>query len=111
MPTEIIFLDEIGNILETQAKLLRVMQGGVHAPRRLEIIKVDVHIIAATNVDLKKTMEEGASGGSVLAERRQRRPPATADRKDDILCLRALENAGRKTASRISSLCRKRSIC
>jgi DNA-binding NtrC family response regulator len=56
-----IFLDEIGNIpLETQAKLLRVMQerefmrlGG------MEVIKVDVRIIAATNVDLKKTMEEG----------------------------------------------------
>jgi transcriptional regulator with GAF, ATPase, and Fis domain len=56
-----IFLDEIGNIpLETQAKLLRVMQerefmrlGG------MEVIKVDVRIIAATNVDLKKMMEEG----------------------------------------------------
>src|SRR5262245_1900064 len=56
-----IFFDEIGNIpLETQAKLLRVIQerefmrlGGV------ETIKVDVRIIAATNVDLKKMMEEG----------------------------------------------------
>src|SRR3954471_14491617 len=56
-----IFLDEIGNIpLETQAKLLRVMQerefmrlGG------MEVIKVDVRIIAATNVDLKKMMEDG----------------------------------------------------
>src|SRR5262245_42024901 len=56
-----IFFDEIGNIpIETQAKLLRVIQerefmrlGGV------ETIKVDVRIIAATNVDLKKMMEEG----------------------------------------------------
>jgi two-component system response regulator PilR (NtrC family) len=56
-----IFFDEIGNIpLETQAKLLRVMQerefmrlGG------METIKVDVRIIAATNVDLKREMEEG----------------------------------------------------
>jgi two-component system, NtrC family, response regulator PilR len=56
-----IFFDEIGNIpLETQAKLLRVIQerefmrlGGV------ETIKVDVRIIAATNVDLKRMMEEG----------------------------------------------------
>src|SRR5205085_1538905 len=56
-----IFFDEIGNIpLETQAKLLRVIQerefmrlGGV------ENIKVDVRIIAATNVDLKKMMEDG----------------------------------------------------
>mgnify|MGYP005811038851 CR=1 FL=1 len=55
-----IFFDEIGNIpLETQPKLLRVMQerefmrlGGV------ETIKVDVRIIAATNVDLRRMMEE-----------------------------------------------------
>ncbi|CAN5821183.1 sigma-54 dependent transcriptional regulator [soil metagenome] len=56
-----IFFDEIGNIpLETQAKLLRVIQerefmrlGGV------ETIKVDVRIIAATNVDLRRMMEDG----------------------------------------------------
>jgi len=55
-----IFFDEIGNVpLETQPKLLRVMQerefmrlGGV------ETIKVDVRIIAATNVDLQRMMEE-----------------------------------------------------
>jgi DNA-binding NtrC family response regulator len=56
-----IFFDEIGNIpLETQAKLLRVMQerefmrlGG------METIKVDVRIIAATNCDLRQMMEDG----------------------------------------------------
>jgi len=56
-----LFFDEIGNIpLDTQAKLLRVMQerefmrlGGV------ETIKVDVRIVAATNVDLKQAVEEG----------------------------------------------------
>ena len=56
-----IFFDEIGNVpLETQAKLLRVIQerefmrlGG------METIKVDVRIIAATNVDLRQMMEEG----------------------------------------------------
>jgi DNA-binding NtrC family response regulator len=56
-----IFFDEIGNIpLETQAKLLRVIQerefmrlGGI------ETIKVDVRIIAATNVNLREMMEEG----------------------------------------------------
>src|SRR5215211_7445587 len=55
-----IFFDEIGNISpETQVKLLRVMQerefmrlGG------METIKVDVRIIAATNVDLKDMVEE-----------------------------------------------------
>ena len=56
-----VFFDEIGNVpLETQAKLLRVIQerdfmrlGG------METIKVDVRIIAATNVDLRQMMEEG----------------------------------------------------
>jgi two-component system response regulator PilR (NtrC family) len=56
-----IFFDEIGNIpLETQAKLLRVMQerefmrlGG------METIKVDVRIVAATNCDLQQMVEDG----------------------------------------------------
>jgi two-component system response regulator AtoC len=56
-----IFLDEIGEMsLSTQTKLLRVLQerefervGGT------ETIKVDVRIIAATNKDLEKSIEEG----------------------------------------------------
>src|SRR5438046_995120 len=56
-----IFFDEIGTIsMETQAKLLRVIQekefmrlGGI------ETIKVDARIITATNVDLKKLVEQG----------------------------------------------------
>ena len=56
-----IFFDEIGNIpLETQGKLLRVMQerefmrlGG------MDTIKVDARIIAATNGDLRQMVEDG----------------------------------------------------
>jgi two-component system response regulator PilR (NtrC family) len=56
-----IFFDEIGNIpIETQPKLLRVIQerefmrlGGV------DTIKVDVRIIAATNVDLRQMVDDG----------------------------------------------------
>ena len=56
-----IFLDEIGNLpLETQAKLLRVIQerefrrvGGI------ENVKVDVRIIAATNIELRKAIQTG----------------------------------------------------
>ena len=56
-----IFFDEIGNVpLDTQAKLLRVIQerefmrlGGV------ETIKVDVRIIAATNVNLRDLVDQG----------------------------------------------------
>ena len=57
-----IFLDEIGTItLETQAKLLRVIQErdftplGDTTPRQ-----VDVRIVAATNVDLRQAVDEGS---------------------------------------------------
>lgn len=56
-----IFLDEIGDMpMEMQAKILRVLQ-----EREFERIggskpvKVDVRVIAATNKDLKKMVEEG----------------------------------------------------
>ncbi|WP_027364501.1 sigma-54-dependent transcriptional regulator [Desulfotruncus alcoholivorax] len=56
-----IFLDEIGEMsLSTQAKLLRVLQerefervGGT------ETIRVDVRIVAATNKDLERSIDEG----------------------------------------------------
>src|SRR5213082_1385221 len=55
-----IFLDEIGNInLETQAKLLRVIQEREFMRLgSVETIKVDVRIIAATNVELSKLMSD-----------------------------------------------------
>ena len=83
-----IFFDEIGNIpLETQAKLLRVMQerefmrlGG------METIKVDVRIIAATNVDLKREMEDGRFREDLFYRLHviAVHLPALRDRKDDI---------------------------
>ena len=56
-----IFFDEIGTIsLETQAKLLRVIQEKEFMRvGRVETQKADVRIIAATNVDLKKMVAEG----------------------------------------------------
>lgn len=56
-----IFLDEVGDMpLSLQAKLLRVIENGTF--RRVggtTDIKVDVRIIAATNKDLKREIEEG----------------------------------------------------
>jgi len=56
-----IFFDEIGNIgPETQAKLLRVIQEREFMPLgSTETVRVDVRIIAATNADLRKLVEDG----------------------------------------------------
>jgi len=83
-----IFFDEIGSIpLETQPKLLRVMQerefmrlGGV------ETLKVDVRIVAATNVDLRRMMEEGRFREDLYYRLHviTVQLPPLRDRKDDI---------------------------
>ncbi|MGE5275767.1 MAG: sigma-54-dependent transcriptional regulator [Acidobacteriota bacterium] len=56
-----IFFDEIGTVsLETQAKLLRLIQEKEFMRvGSVETQKADVRIIAATNVDLKKMVVEG----------------------------------------------------
>ncbi|MBI1791548.1 MAG: sigma-54-dependent Fis family transcriptional regulator [Acidobacteria bacterium] len=55
-----IFFDEIGTIgPETQAKLLRVIQEKEFMPLgSTDVMRVDVRILAATNADLKKLVEE-----------------------------------------------------
>jgi two-component system response regulator PilR (NtrC family) len=83
-----IFFDEIGNVpLETQAKLLRVIQerdfmrlGG------METIRVDVRIIAATNVDLRQMMEEGKFREDLFYRLHviSIQLPSLRERKDDI---------------------------
>jgi two-component system response regulator PilR (NtrC family) len=83
-----IFFDEIGNVpLETQAKLLRVIQerefmrlGGV------ETIKVDVRIVAATNVDLRRMVDDGRFREDLYYRLHviTVELPALRERKDDI---------------------------
>jgi DNA-binding NtrC family response regulator len=83
-----VFFDEIGNVpLETQGKLLRVIQerefmrlGG------METIKVDVRIIAATNVDLRRMMDEGRFREDLFYRLHviSIQLPPLRERKDDI---------------------------
>ncbi len=56
-----IFLDEIGDLRpETQVRLLRVIQEREFTPLgETTPVKVDVRIIAATNVDLKEAVKNG----------------------------------------------------
>jgi DNA-binding NtrC family response regulator len=86
-----IFLDEIGTIsMETQAKLLRVIQERDFTPlgdttRR----QVDVRIIAATNVDLKQAVDEGAFREDLFYRLNviQISLPPLRERREDILPL------------------------
>jgi transcriptional regulator with PAS, ATPase and Fis domain len=57
-----LFLDEVGEMpLQLQAKLLRALQEREIEPLGSDkVVKVDVRVIAATNVELQKRVTEGA---------------------------------------------------
>jgi len=83
-----IFFDEIGNVpLETQAKLLRVIQEREFMRLgAVDTIKVDVRIIAATNADLKALTKEGKFREDLFYRLNVILVglPALRERKDDI---------------------------
>jgi transcriptional regulator with PAS, ATPase and Fis domain len=56
-----IFLDEIGEMpLNTQARLLRVLENGEFLKvGSSKVLKTDVRVVAATNINLMKRVEEG----------------------------------------------------
>ena len=86
-----IFLDEIGDLRpEIQVRLLRVIQEREFTPLGDTVpVKVDVRIIAATNVDLKEAVKTGMFRED-LYYRLSVVPielPALRDRREDVLPL------------------------
>lgn len=63
-----IFLDEIGDMpFKLQSKLLRVLQQKRYTPLGSNIpVEVNVRVVAATNRDLKKLVEEGKFRGDLF---------------------------------------------
>jgi two-component system response regulator HydG len=89
--TGTLFLDEVGDLpLPAQASLLRALQlGEIRRVGSDETKRVDVRVVAATNVDLKSKIDTGAFRKdlfyrlNVIAVR----VPALRDRGDDVLLL------------------------
>ena len=86
-----IFLDEVGELpLATQARLLRVLETGEYIRvGGQKIMKTDVRIVAATNVNMRKAISEGRFRED-LYYRLNTIPvqiPPLRDRGEDILLL------------------------
>ncbi|MGM9820639.1 MAG: sigma-54 interaction domain-containing protein [Candidatus Onthomorpha sp.] len=83
-----IFLDEVGELPYTmQAKLLRVIENGEFLPVGASTaVKVDVRIVAATNVNLLKAVEQGRFRSDLYYRLNQINitVPSLRERQEDI---------------------------
>ncbi len=83
-----IFLDEIGELpITTQSKLLRILENGELIPvGSSQVSKVDVRVIAATNVNLYSAVEKGKFREDLYYRLNQVviNVPSLRERRDDI---------------------------
>ena len=99
-----LFLDEIGELPRPlQAKLLRAVQAREITPLgSTQTVKTDVRLIAATNVDLAKAVDEGTFRADLFYRLRvvEIALPALEERREDIpllaahFAMRAAKEAG-----------------
>lgn len=109
-----LFLDEIGELPPgQQAKLLRVLEDGVVRPvGSNREVEVTARIVAATNRDLDKAVEEGRFREDLL-DRLRLLPvemPSLAERIEDLhpLILHLVESANRSEGTKIAAPSRDR---
>ena len=82
-----VFLDEIGDVgLDVQVKLRRaVEEKEIYPVGSAEAVKVDVKVLAATNIDLDRAVSEGAFRGDLLQRfGKSIHLPPLRERKSDI---------------------------
>jgi len=108
-----LFLDEIGEMsLSAQVRLLRVLQDGeLTRVGGNEVVKTDVRVIAASNVDLEKAVEEGRFRRDLyyrLSVFPIKLPPLRERREDiPILVVHFLELYKQKTGRFVSGISRE----
>lgn len=105
-----IFLDEIGDMsLALQAKLLRVLQQKEVTPvGSNETKKLNIRVIAATNRDLKKMVEEGSFRNDLYFRLKviEIKLPALKERRQDIplLCSHFIGQYNQEQGKNVRSL-------